>query len=163
VNLDYFHKEVSRVNRILNSSSNLLLFFVNDIIDFSRIRSSKFKRTVSRFQVGKAIHEIKEIVQSQADSQETKIEVELHHDFSYFGGQITTDRQRLQQVLLNLLSNAIKFTRKGVVTVKIMPSQDPVSKKWRLVVHVRDSGAGMTQEEQSKLFKLFGVMQNTSV
>ena len=60
-NLSHFHSEIVRVSKIQHSSSQLLLFFVNDIIDFARIRSKNFKKVISTFDIKEAIDEIIEI------------------------------------------------------------------------------------------------------
>ena len=60
------------------------------------------------------------------------------------------DEQRIKQILINLLSNAIKFTESGKVTVKASNDME------FLVISVKDTGAGISEINQKKLFKLFG-------
>mmetsp|Transcript_11275 Transcript_11275/g.17091 ORF Transcript_11275/g.17091 Transcript_11275/m.17091 type:complete len:125 (-) Transcript_11275:30-404(-) len=62
---------------------------------------------------------------------------------------------------MNLLSNALKFTAKGTVKIKLRLSYDPDVGSWSLITSVRDSGAGMTMSEKSKLFRLFGTLSST--
>src|SRR6185369_7154995 len=60
---------------------------------------------------------------------------------------ITTDRQRVEQVIKNLLSNAFKFTAQGTVQLSIEPDDDMVA------IRVRDTGIGMTPEQQQRVFE----------
>ena len=72
---------------------------------------------------------------------------------------IKHDEMRIQQVLLNFQSNAIKFTDRGSVTIK--PILIKNEEEEYLEVHVIDTGCGIKPEDQNKLFKLFGYIQNS--
>lgn len=70
-----------------------------------------------------------------------------------------TDKKRLQQVLLNLYSNAVKFTNsdgKITILVELLPEED----KDILRVSVHDTGLGIKNEDQKKLFTLFGSIKD---
>mmetsp|Transcript_13968 Transcript_13968/g.21772 ORF Transcript_13968/g.21772 Transcript_13968/m.21772 type:complete len:94 (-) Transcript_13968:1035-1316(-) len=56
-----FSTELGKIARVQNSSSKLLLFFVNDILDFSRIRANKFTKSISKFNIVEAVNEIVEV------------------------------------------------------------------------------------------------------
>ena len=73
---------------------------------------------------------------------------------------ISTDRRRLQQVLLNIQSNALKFTEKGG-SVTVFYSLYKLDGKSYLEVQVKDTGMGIKRKDKSKLFKLFGFVQST--
>jgi len=80
-----------------------------------------------------------------------------------FGDQllVCTDQQRLQQVLLNFQSNALKFTPKGgqiIITVVLMKD---LGEHGSISVTVKDNGCGIKQEDQSKLFQMFGFLDST--
>lgn len=72
---------------------------------------------------------------------------------------IICDEQRIKQVLLGLQSNAIKFTQKGYV--KIIASIHEEGGKKFLQVTIEDTGVGIAYEDQDKLFKLFGFLQDS--
>ena len=57
------HSDMLKVSKIQNSSSKFLLFFVNDIIDFSQIKSKKFQKNISQFSIREAVDEIVEMQQ----------------------------------------------------------------------------------------------------
>ena len=69
---------------------------------------------------------------------------------------IKTDQKRYRQILFNLLGNSIKFTFKGSITLSIRFSDGC------LVSEVTDTGIGMTEEDQTKLFKFFGKLKKSS-
>ena len=74
--------------------------------------------------------------------------------------KIISDEQRLQQVVMNLLSNALKFSKKGgtidmVVNYKIEGNTEKIG------ISVKDTGVGIKEEDQKKLFKLFGFIDTT--
>ena len=86
--------------------------------------------------------------------------VELKADLSEVQNTIINhDEMRIQQVLLNFQSNALKFTDSGSVTIKVnitLIDQDKY-----LEVSVIDTGIGIKEEDQPKLFKLFGYVQDS--
>ena len=76
----------------------------------------------------------------------------------YLPKYLIGDNRRLKQVLINLIKNALKFTKRGEVKINISyrsPSQ-------LLVVHVKDTGAGIAIEDFPKLFTRFGKLQRTA-
>lgn len=80
-------------------------------------------------------------------------------ELSYFIDQnvptlIYTDQQRLKQIFFNLLGNALKFTFKGSIRIKICLL--PLN---LLQFKVKDTGIGIAEEDQAKLFKLFGKLE----
>jgi signal transduction histidine kinase len=88
---------------------------VEDILDIGQLKSGKFRKVISKFNVKKAVEEIMQIQQYSADLRNVKMAVE-YINFSVGDQQnylIKTDKKRLQQVLLNLQSNALKFTKSG--------------------------------------------------
>ena len=75
--------------------------------------------------------------------------------------EVTTDMQRLQQVILSYQSNALKFTPAGG-RIDIIVSLRRIDAKQFLEVEVRDTGCGISEANQQKLFKLFGYLNATS-
>ena len=68
------------------------------------------------------------------------------------------DERRLKQVLLNLVKNALKFTHSGSISIKA----NYCAEKDDLIVHVKDTGAGIAPEDLSKLFSRFGKLHRTA-
>jgi len=72
--------------------------------------------------------------------------------------QIKADMTKIQQVIINLVSNAIKFSPKGGI-IRVDATYDEPTEK--LKVRVTDTGPGISEEDQKKLFKPFGVIKKT--
>jgi signal transduction histidine kinase len=76
--------------------------------------------------------------------------------------KVSTDKMRLQQVLLSYQSNALKFTPQGgIINIIASIRTTPNGKKF-LDIEVKDNGCGISEENQAKLFKLFGYLDETS-
>ena len=72
---------------------------------------------------------------------------------------LRSDRGRIKQTLINLIANAYKFTNKGSITVAVRVVErenEPFAE-----FSVRDTGVGISKEDQGKLFTLFGMLKNT--
>ena len=144
-----------------NSSSKLLRFFVNDILDFTQIKMKKLKMDIHEFNLTKAVEEVVSIQVDQAQSKQITIEI-FYHWFNDSATMITSDMRRLQQVLLNLLSNAIKFTNKlGVINIYCKMIKNQEGEDTHVQIQVKDNGVGITKKEQKNLFKLFGTIKST--
>ena len=77
---------------------------------------------------------------------------------------IRTDESRIMQVLLGLQSNALKFTVKGHVKIvaRITEDEDGLSEDKSVEISVKDTGIGISPQNQKKLFKLFGFVQDSN-
>jgi signal transduction histidine kinase/CheY-like chemotaxis protein len=132
----------------IQTSANVLLTIINDILDLSKIEAGKFRLVSEVVPIEKHIRETLDIVRS--DAQRKGVAVHLHIDRS-LPELVRLDAGRLRQILLNLLSNAIKFTPEGSVTVQItsMPGQ-------RLMrFAVIDTGVGISEAGCGQLFQPF--------
>ena len=83
----------------------------------------------------------------------------LHSEFKSADPIVITDEQRVIQVLFSLQSNALKYTPKGEVK-HIVEIKDLANDEKLLKISVTDTGLGIKEEDQGKLFKLFGQVQN---
>jgi len=131
------------------------------MLDFGQINSSKFRKSISCFDLEKSMQEIISIQDFRAKHMEIKVKLKMI-GFPKTGNtgnyKIVTDEQRLQQVVMNLLSNALKFSyKKGRVSIecKLLTS------KHQIQISVKDTGVGIKEEDQGKLFKLFGFIDTT--
>jgi signal transduction histidine kinase len=135
----------------IKSASSALLGLINDILDFSKIEAGKLSLDQAPFDLRASL----ESVSSIAAVRTLEKGVELHIDIDRaVPAVLVGDSLRFNQVLLNLVSNAVKFTEKGEVAVGIRPLRQ-VGTDILLEVTVRDTGIGMTPEQQAKLFHSF--------
>lgn len=131
--------------------ADTLLTVINDILDFSKLEAGKMKL----FSVPLNLHEtINEVVRALAYTNherglETKEELYLDPKLLVIG-----DPVRLHQIFMNLLSNSYKFTAKGSVTVRARTDYEDESHV-RVTCSVIDTGIGITQEQESRLWTPF--------
>ncbi|QDT64370.1 Sensory/regulatory protein RpfC [Calycomorphotria hydatis] len=125
-----------------------LLDIINDILDVSKMEAGKLNinaETVSPVQIA---NDVKELMSERARARRNELTVELHGKVPAL---IQSDPTRLKQALLNLIGNAIKFTESGKITVTISCDYDAE----KIQYEVADTGIGMNEEEQARIFKPF--------
>ncbi|WP_052452235.1 hybrid sensor histidine kinase/response regulator [Noviherbaspirillum autotrophicum] len=128
-----------------------LLGIINDILDFSKIEAGKLDIEQTEFSLNEVLGNVNSVTSQKAH------EKGLHYLFDVADDvpvHLVGDPLRLGQVLINLMSNAIKFTPQG--DVRLHCRVERVSHKdVELRFDVRDTGIGMTPEQQSRLFQAF--------
>jgi signal transduction histidine kinase/DNA-binding response OmpR family regulator len=135
----------------LQISGEALLATINDILDFSKIESGKLNLEVTDFELDDVLNRISSTLAYRAQEKGLELVFETAPDVPR---RLAGDPSRLGQVLLNLVGNAIKFTNAGDVIVKIK-LVDQNSGQVKLEFSVRDTGIGMTAEQQKDLFEPF--------
>jgi CheY-like chemotaxis protein len=144
--------------RMIQESAQALLQVVNDILDLSKIEAGKITLEYSRFNLRNLLADCTSLMAPGARNRGLTCELEIDPQVpdTVFG-----DASRLRQVLLNLIGNAIKFTEKGGVKVRVDALQlDAESVK--LGFYVKDTGIGISAEDQKYLFKPFSQVDNSS-
>jgi signal transduction histidine kinase/CheY-like chemotaxis protein len=139
-------------------SAESLLRIINDILDYSKIESGKLGIETTEFELEQVIADVGKIVEPGAAQKGLTL---LCPDSTFDNYRLTSDPGRIKQVLLNLLSNAIKFTDTGQVRLNVqMAHQNDGS----LDVHfsVQDTGIGIKEEEQNKLFTRFNQLDSAT-
>lgn len=143
-------KQFQYVSMMRNSCDDLM-GIIRDILDLSRIESGKIHLETENFSLKKTIEEIAGVLQSKADSKKIGIFTELQEGLP---DQIIGDQLRLKQVIGNLLDNAIKFTHQGRIELKVS-QVDSEKDGPELLFEVIDTGIGIDEETQSRLFEEF--------
>jgi two-component system sensor histidine kinase/response regulator len=137
--------------QIMDSSSNMLLSLVDNMIDFATIESGKFELKSDSFHVNDLLERVLEIMGYQAYSKG----IELAGSTDYEPDtQVAGDFHRLQQIIINLVSNAIKFTDEGEVAVNV-GVETANGGETNLSVSVSDTGVGISEEAGKRLFTTF--------
>ncbi|MCC5930134.1 MAG: PAS domain S-box protein [Cyclobacteriaceae bacterium] len=134
-----------------NTAGKALLGIINDILDFSKIEAGKLELEKQRFQLNKLLDETSDIIKYQAGIRDIELILNFPPDLPEY---IVCDPVRLKQILINLLNNAIKFTEKGEVEFTVTISTLCES-RCDLQFSIRDTGIGISEEKQKKLFKAF--------
>lgn len=138
----------------MHRSADALLTLVNDILDFSKIEAGKMTLEVADVNLRALISDVTTLTEGLAAQKGLTVSVKIDPDVpEVFRG----DPIRLRQILFNLIGNAIKFTKQGGVTVTVSVKQERTEGSDSVVLQwsVRDTGIGMTPEQQARLFQAY--------
>ena len=135
--------------KILNhtrQSADHLLTVINDVLDYSQLQAGKINVQSETFALRDTVNTAFELFVPRVKSMHLQYECAIDDNVPRW---VKADRHRLMQILVNLLGNAIKFTHQGHVTLSV--------RRQPLCVHfsVRDSGIGIPQAQQPKIFQRF--------
>jgi PAS domain S-box-containing protein len=145
------HIQEKHMNTV-NQSAQSLLEIINDILDFSKIEAGKLNLHIEKNEIKELIQQIIDLIHYQADQKKLNLELNIDADVpKYFWVDIV----RLKQILINLLSNAVKFTEKGSVLLNITVQNKISDFKTTIRFTVIDSGIGILEKNQEKIFKAF--------
>ncbi len=144
-------KQRNYIQKVYYSAEHLL-GIINDILDFSKIEAGKLDLEETEFRLEEVVSNLANLINLKA--QEKKIEL-IFNLPANLPQRLRGDPLRLGQILINLSNNAVKFTEAGgeiVITVEVEAESDTTV---QLHFSVRDTGIGMTVEQQSRLFQSF--------
>ncbi|MFZ1453429.1 MAG: ATP-binding protein, partial [Ferruginibacter sp.] len=133
----------------IKQSSDSLLVIINDILDVSKIEAGKIELENEPFSVNELVDNVHTIMQFKAEEKGLQLLKEIPAGNIHVMGDAT----RLRQILINLIGNAIKFTEKGLVTTTII--SDKVDDNINLHFTVSDTGIGIDEDHEDKIFKSF--------
>jgi len=136
---------------IAYSSGEALLSLLNDILDFSKIEAGKLELEYIPFNLVGLVRELTVLLSQRASERKVVLLSDLDEEIPLV---VQGDSVRIRQILANLLTNAIKFTENGNVTIKASVLEK-TEKIVRLKIEVIDSGIGISEEAQRKLFNSF--------
>ena len=127
-------------------SGRQLLALINDILDLSKIETGKMSVSFEPFNAAGLVVQVCDALSPLLAQNHNKLDLQVEGAKDV---EVASDAAKVQQILTNLFSNACKFTKNGVITVaaKIENNQ--------LLISVADSGIGMTEEQQAKVFQAF--------
>ncbi|MDE6260569.1 MAG: response regulator [Oscillospiraceae bacterium] len=147
-------QQVRHCLKKITLSSKHLLGLINDVLDMSKIESGKMTLNLDQVSLREAVDGIVSICQPQVRAKRQQFDVFIH-DIST--ENVICDSVRLNQVLINLLSNAIKFTpEEGEIHMALYEEPSPRGDSYvRIHVQVKDTGIGMSEEFQKRIFDSF--------
>jgi signal transduction histidine kinase/DNA-binding NarL/FixJ family response regulator len=137
--------------RKIQSANQFLLSLINDILDISKIDSGKIELHPEPYPYEDYISNIRSMFEPLCRKKSIAFSVESR----LCGGVIMADRIRLNQISLNLLSNAVKYTPEGGAVSCITRSRRTPGGRIGLDIEVRDTGIGMSEDFQKRMFDEF--------
>ncbi|MCL2031376.1 MAG: response regulator [Oscillospiraceae bacterium] len=148
-------EDIGRVRYCLDKiddAARHLLGVINDILDMSKIEAGKFELSPSEFPLEKLLQQVSNVTNFRISQKRQEFIIKVGKDVP---ASLVTDQMRLAQVATNLLSNAVKFTPDdGKVGLYIHLLED-LGDECLLLFEVVDTGIGISEEQQKKLFRSF--------
>ena len=142
INRDQFHHDLATII----FSGRQLLTLINDILDLSKIETGKMQVSLEVFSPAALLVQVCDALSPLLTQNENQLILDIDKDNMR---DMESDRGKLQQIVTNLFSNACKFTKAGQITVSAKMDQR------NLTVTVADTGIGMTQAQQARVFEAF--------
>ncbi len=139
--------------QIIYKSGNDLLTMINDILDLSKIESGKMDINVSEVKLESIGDNIRDYFKHGTSQKNLEFIVEIDDNLPDI---ISTDQQKVEQILKNFMSNALKFTEKGKITLRFHSLMDnEISKNGKICISVIDTGIGIPEDKQLAIFEAF--------
>ncbi|MDR2455709.1 MAG: response regulator [Deltaproteobacteria bacterium] len=135
----------------INVATRALLRIINDILDFSKIEAGKLEMEKADFNLKTLVDNNISLQNPAVDAKGLALRLAFDPDVPLY---LCGDQVRLGQIINNLLSNAVKFTDSGEVELSVKLKEKAESQA-RILVSVKDSGIGMSQEQMRTLFSAF--------
>jgi PAS domain S-box-containing protein len=137
---------LSKVDTILKSGENLLSI-INDILEMSRIEAGRIRLKPQGVDLFELLSELSGMFRLRAEEKGLSLSMEMTPELPRY---IVTDLGKLRQIVINLLGNAVKYTKSGSISIFAHSPQID-----RVIIAVRDTGIGISPEEQETLFHPF--------
>ena len=138
--------EQDRALRMMHSKSDELLNMINGILRATHLETMSMAMETDEVDLGLFLGELRLSYTSFSDKR-----LDIKWDYSDDLPMITTDPEKLKQIMKNLIDNAIKFTPRGTVTV----SAGYLADSEEVVFRVADTGVGISKESQCLIFEMF--------
>jgi PAS domain S-box-containing protein len=131
----------------IDSNGRHLLQIINEILDITRIEAGKMPLQIGRFNVNELIPEVMAELEAVIARSRLTVTPRLHPSVP----AVTSDRQKVKQIVVNLLSNALKFTHQGEIELAVGYDAETRAAS----IAVRDTGIGIAPEHHEKVFEDF--------
>jgi len=140
------------------SSAKDLLELIGDILDIARIESGRLALSPERANLRQLVESVVRVFDGLARQKSLALQLDLD---SRVNIDVLIDPLRFKQILSNLISNAIKFTQQGQIRISLQAEDGLTEQQMRLEVIVQDSGIGITEDDQRRLFAPFAQADNS--
>jgi signal transduction histidine kinase len=140
------------VLRRVESNGKHLLGLINDVLDLSKIEAGQLTLSLTDYSMKDVLYNVFSAVEPLASDKKLNFKVDAQPEMPKGHG----DERRLTQVILNLVGNAIKFTDQGEIVIKA------TSTNGSFTVAVKDTGPGISQADQGKIFEEFQQADNSA-
>ncbi len=150
--------EQEKFNKAIGISSENLLNILNDILDFSKIEANKITLNFSDFNLRDLVEELITLYELKAKEKNIVLNHTISANVPEF---LTTDKNKIKQIITNLLGNAIKFTEQGKIDL-LIDVKHKENKTLTLEFHLKDTGIGIERNDLDKAFQSFTQLDSST-
>jgi PAS domain S-box-containing protein len=143
----------------IQTSSEILLSLINDVLDFAKLESGHLAIVAAPFNIHESLQKTVAVFAHTAAQKQIKLRTTVHPSVPTM---INSDSQRITQILMNLLGNAVKFTSSGFISVDVSarrldspPAKATTSPDYEICFAVTDTGIGIAPDQLQQLFQPF--------
>lgn len=143
------------------SSGQSLLEIINNVLDLSKVEAGKMEVKPVPASIKDMIDEVYKMYTALVNKKGLKFEIFVNEDFPEM---LLVDINKLRQIVVNLIGNAVKFTEEGFIRISLDYRENLIDdvKTYDVVISVEDSGIGIPEEHQKKLFEKFSQLHKES-
>ncbi|MFO7862529.1 MAG: tetratricopeptide repeat protein [Salinivirgaceae bacterium] len=146
---------------LINQNSELLLHLIDDIIDIAKIEAGEIQIDIVPTNINELIKSIIPVFEKRKkEINKENITIKTSPEFNSTTNILQTDPIRLRQIISNLMDNALKFTDEGYIEIGI--DNETQHHDSFITIFIKDTGVGMTTEQQKIIFKRFGKVENSN-
>ncbi len=143
----------------IRDSGGALLAIINDILDYSKIEAGKLDVDLKPTDVRQIVQSLIAFFHPQAEKKGIELRLQIHSSVPTL---MICDPVRVRQIILNLMGNALKFTSRGYVEFDLLAEPSTRSNFCDLSFYVKDSGIGISEANQCRLFEPFNQLDATT-
>ena len=137
--------QIGEAFAMINSSADLLLSVINDILDLSKIEASKMELLLDEYAVASVVTDVVHLHLINIESRNIKFRVFVDENLPTM---LIGDAVRIKQIMNNILSNAFKYTEVGSIELHVSLKKHELDESsLTLIISIRDTGLGMTEEQ----------------
>ena len=136
--------------QVINNAGNDLRVLIDNILDLSRIEAGRCVLHVHEIAVNKVIENVFSLINPQFEEKGLPLAYNKESDIT-----ISSDAEKIKQILLNFMSNALKFSSNGEVIIRVEVKPKYRQKNWAVGISVLDSGIGINEQKLKTIFEAF--------
>ncbi|MDQ7015176.1 MAG: ATP-binding protein [Gammaproteobacteria bacterium] len=148
---DTLNAESRQQAQVIHNAGSDLKSLIDNILDLSQIEARKCNIHLKPVDLVPLLHELLELLQPQFAAKHLSLSLHIE---PLAQTQITSDREKLRQIIKNFLSNAVKFTQQGGVEIRLL-DHSAADRQHPIQISVHDSGIGIAKEKQQLIFEAF--------
>jgi two-component system sensor histidine kinase RpfC len=137
---------------VMNSSANILLDLIENILDISKIEAGKVPVEEKEFDLHSLVNSVIYMLTPMSDTKDLIVTCNFDPETPF---ALKGDQQHIRQILINLVSNAIKFTKEGSVILLVKPANMHSGEKVVIRFEIKDTGIGISEKVKDKIFENF--------